>query len=204
MRPPAPTPPAPSFHRSATMYDSTVSGSPLQRQSHQPQQQQQPPPIFDALLARQQANAVPRQEHRTSQNSPTATVIASNSHTTHSPAMPPASDFESDPNTANDRIRLSLLWDKTPLNIWLEMSAPAEAFFQTFQQQADKRRRMFDRGEVTILLKGEKSAPDGEAYPLSIAEDDLEADWEETLSWVNENRRETSPHIYGRVQDGEG
>lgn len=46
--------------------------------------------------------------------------------------------------------------------------------------------------------------PDEEARPLSLAEDDLEADWEMTTEWLEANRRDKPPHIYGVVEMEEG
>jgi hypothetical protein len=46
--------------------------------------------------------------------------------------------------------------------------------------------------------------PDEEACPLSLAEDDLEADWEMITEWLEANRRDKSPHIYGVVEMEEG
>jgi len=142
------------------------------------------------------------------QPSPAHTVLGS--HIEHpQPLRPnpaPANPArEADPNKAADRIRLSLVWDATTLNVWLDLNAHGEAFYKAFQQQATKQRKdILDRATMTILLKKDKSIPDEEAYALSLDEDDLEADWETTLEWLDANRRDKSPHICGMVKKEEG
>jgi hypothetical protein len=100
---------------------------------------------------------------------------------------------------------MRLLWGATTLNVWLDLSAHGEAFYRSFQQQAVKQRKtILDRAMMTIKLKNDKNTPDDESYPLSLDEEELEADWETTREWLDENRRDTSPHIYGVMDMGEG
>jgi hypothetical protein len=106
--------------------------------------------------------------------------------------------------TPSSRIRLSLTYDATPINVWLDLDAPGEAFFQSFQQQCVKRMKVLDRSGAFIWLKPNKHAPDDEAYALSLDEDELDADWETTVAWIKENRRDKSPHLFGVVMVGEG
>jgi hypothetical protein len=91
------------------------------------------------------------------------------------------------------------------LNIWLDLSAHGEAFYKAFQQQAVKQRKnILDRATITIQLKKDRTVPDEAAYLLSLDEEDLEADWETTVEWLEANRRDKSPHIYGVVEIEEG
>ena len=144
----------------------------------------------------------------THQPSPAHTVLGS--HIEHPqplrPSPAPATPArDTDPNKATDRIRLSLVWDATTLNVWLDLNAHGEAFYKAFQQQATKQRKdISDRATMTVLLKKDKSIPDEEGYALSLDEDDLEADWETTLEWLDANRRDKSPHICGVVEMEEG
>ena len=188
------------------MYDGSAHATPVQQQ----QQHQQQNVFMEGLFAQQHAKVAAMEESGHSQNSPTVTVLGSRSlHTEHpqplhhSP-LPTASAHNVDQNTVTDRIRMNFLWEKTSMNVWLDMSAPGEAFFMTFQQLAEKRTRIFDRAEVTIYLKKDKKTPDSEAYALSLDEEELQTDWETTLTWLEDNKRETPPHVFGWVQVGEG
>lgn len=192
------------------MYDGSASATPVQQQPMQHRQQQQQHAFMDNLFARQ-ANIAAREDSRLSQNSPAATILGSRSlHSEHSQplhpsAMPSASTSSNDQNTTTEKIRLNLTWDRTILKVWLEMNAPCEAFFRTFQQLVEKRKGIFERADITIYLKKDNSTPDDEAYPLSLDEDELKVDWKDTLSWLRDNTGETvSENVYGRVQVGEG
>jgi hypothetical protein len=103
-----------------------------------------------------------------------------------------------------DKLRLGFDWGVTPMATWLDLRAPAEAFFKAFQHVVEKRKGIFERDTMTLYLKKDKQTPDDEAYPLSLEADELEADWERTVEWLQDNRREKPPHVYGRVQVGEG
>jgi hypothetical protein len=105
---------------------------------------------------------------------------------------------------ASSRIRLSLTWDATPVNVRLDLDARCEAFFRAFQQMCVKRKGDFDRSRTFILLKPDKHAPEDEAYALSLDEDELDADWETIVAWIKENRRDKSPHLFGEVRVEEG
>jgi hypothetical protein len=142
------------------------------------------------------------------QPSPAPTVL--DAHIEHPQPLRPNNAptthvHDSDPNQAADRMRLSLLWDATTLNIWLDLNAHGEAFYKAFQQQAVKQRKnILDRATITIQLKKDRTVPDEAAYLLSLDEEDLEADWETTVEWLEANRRDKSPHIYGVVEIEEG
>lgn len=90
------------------------------------------------------------------------------------------------------------------MSLWLDLAAPAEHFFDAFRQAADKRKRVFNRPETMIYFKRDKSSPDEEDFELSLEEESLEADWLQALDWLGENKKETSPHIHGKVQVDEG
>ena len=109
-----------------------------------------------------------------------------------------------DPNAAIVKIRLSLLWDATVINMWMYLNAPAEDFFQAFQEQAVKRKSIPERSMMRICLKNDKHMLEDESYHLSLDEEDLDADWETTLEWLEGHKRDKSPHIYGVVQIQDG
>jgi len=88
--------------------------------------------------------------------------------------------------------------------IWLDLRAPGETFYNAFHQLVEKRKGIFERAMMTIYLKKDKQMPDDEAYPLSLDADNLEADWDTTVAWLEVNRRDKPPHVYGRVEAGEG
>lgn len=96
------------------------------------------------------------------------------------------------------------MWDVTTVNVWLDTGASGEAFYHNFQQQVGKRKAISDRAMVRIYLRRDKNTPDDEVYELSLDEDELDADWETTVTWLEENKREKSPHIYGKVEIDDG
>jgi hypothetical protein len=161
--------------------------------------------MVEPFLSRQQSYETAIGDH---QPSPANTVLGSRIEhpqplRTNSVATTPVRD--ADPNKASDRIRMSLLWGATTLNVWLDLSAHGEAFYRSFQQQAVKQRKtILDRAMMTIKLKNDKNTSDEESYSLSLDEEELEADWETTREWLDENRRDKSPHIYGVMDMGEG
>lgn len=90
------------------------------------------------------------------------------------------------------------------MNMWLDMRADCETFFEAFKQLVTGRKGIFERSTTTILLKKEKATPDAEGCLLSLDIEALEADWETTVEWIQNNRRTKPPHIYGRIQAIEG
>ncbi|KAF2686955.1 hypothetical protein K458DRAFT_402477 [Lentithecium fluviatile CBS 122367] len=205
-RPPAPTPPlAHSYHRSTIMYDGSHPTTPVQQQ-----QQHSVHQFVENLVNRQHAHGAAVEPSRLSQHSPAVTVRGSHSSHIEHPqplrpvAAPNASGHNVDQNAASDKVRLNFDWGPTPMKVWIELRAPGEAFFEAFQQQVQKRKGMFERSQVTIYLKKDKKTPDDEACELSLDMNDLEADWEATVEWLEENRRGEPPRVYGRVQVGEG
>lgn len=102
----------------------------------------------------------------------------------------------------NRRLRLSLKWDKAPINLWLNLDSSAEVFFQTLQE-ASKHKRVHNWSSWVIWLKTELQSPDDSAYRLTLGED-LDADWETTVDWLQQNKRDKPPHICGSVEFDEG
>ena len=87
----------------------------------------------------------------------------------------------------------------TVIMTWLELDSPADAFFHAFQQQAIKRKVMPDRSLITIYLTPNQNATNEAARSLCLDQDEMEADWERTVEWLEKNRRERSPHIFGTI-----
>ncbi|CAN9293775.1 unnamed protein product [Alternaria alternata] len=76
---------------------------------------------------------------------------------------------DADPNKNAGRIRLSISWDVTTFNVWLDLNAHCDAFYKAFQQQAAKQRKsILDRATITIQLKNDKNMPDEEACPSHL------------------------------------
>ncbi|KAH9878149.1 hypothetical protein J1614_003366 [Plenodomus biglobosus] len=197
----AQAPPAASWHRSDTCVtgdDSSTTTVQHQSAQHHQQLPQFLQPIFNQ-------SKPPQQSSPTAVHPSRPAVQIDTSSPARSPAVLAASTHQtSDPNVAIGRIRLSLDWGLTPIQMWLDLCASGDAFFQTFQKHALQRKRTFERAETTIYLRQTKKGHDEEEYPVSLGEEELDADWELTVSWVVENKRDKPPHIHGRVEVGEG
>jgi hypothetical protein len=87
---------------------------------------------------------------------------------------------------------------------WLNLDAPAQWFFESIQPQLEKKKKSFDRNTVSIFFHSDKQMFDDEVCELPLGEDELEADWEDTVDWIRENKREKAPHVYVTVQFNEG
>jgi hypothetical protein len=184
-----------------------TSDEPTNTASIQHQHQQyQSHHLLETFIAQQRVHGAAMEDPEHPQYSPAATVLGSlSSRIEHPqplrpPGAPTTSAQDVDHNIATNKIRLSLLWDMTPVNVWLDLGAPGEAFFKSFQQMVKKRKPLSERAMMTIYLKKDKHTPDDKAYALSLDEDDLDADWETTVTWLEENKRVKSPHIYGWVE----
>lgn len=198
--PAAPMPPVHPHHRS-NMYDDSIRGAAIK--NHFPQH------FMDEAIARQHIQSAGFKDGSHSvQQAPAGTAFDSpaprmpQKHANQSSTSPTPSILHSDPSIATERIRLQLVWDLTPIMMWLDLHDSGEAFFQAFQLQADRRKRVFDRATMTIFLMTDKTTPENEAYPLSLNEDDLHVDWDTTVTWLEEHRREKAPHIFGKIDDG--
>lgn len=121
----------------------------------------------------------------------------------HAPSANPTSEI--DPNRAQDRIRLNIVWDTASINVWLGLTEPSDTFFREFQTEIEKRKKIItDRALLTIIVSNEKSTPAERSYRMELAEDCLDADWDITKEWLEDNKRDKAPHIYGRVEVDEG
>ncbi|KAH7381151.1 hypothetical protein DE146DRAFT_623977 [Phaeosphaeria sp. MPI-PUGE-AT-0046c] len=208
IRPPAPTPPLQSMHPSDNPYDGHTYGTRVQQ--HQDLPQQQPHHAFlHGLFERPQMRDAVVDGARHSHNSPTPTVLDTRSIVTEHPqplgpssipTMTATSSHNGGQSPGIDKIRLNFTWDKAPINVWLDMAAPAEAFYLAFHRIAEKRKKMFERDSVSIWLRRDKEMAEGDGYELLLNESDLEGDWETTITWLKENKRDTAPHVIGRVE----
>ncbi|KAI4609320.1 hypothetical protein J4E80_008569 [Alternaria sp. BMP 0032] len=173
--------------------------------NHRQDDRYNPHHVVEPLISRQQSYA---RNMEGQQSSPAPTVMDTHIEHPHPlrPNLGPGAPVrDADPKKATDRIRLSVVWDATTLNVWLDLNEYGEDFYQAFQQQAAKQRKdILDRTTMRIQLKKDKSLPYEEAYSLSLDEDELEADWETTCEWLNANKRDKMPHIYGVVETDGG
>ncbi|KAF2848340.1 hypothetical protein T440DRAFT_520037 [Plenodomus tracheiphilus IPT5] len=194
-------PPAASWHRSATYM--TGDDSSTTTIQHQPSQQHQQVPSFLQPMFNQQHPSQPLASSAAHPARPRTHIDTS--RLTQSPAIPTASTHHTgDPNVATDRLRLCIEWGKTPIMVWIDLCASGDAFFQAFHKLAVQRKRTLERTETTLFLRQTKEGLDDEEYPMSLDEDELDADWEMTVDWLKDNKKEKPPHIYGRVEVGEG
>ena len=99
-----------------------------------------------------------------------------------------------------ETIRLNCVWDKTLISVNIDLHANGETFFNTIQATFRKRKKTLDRSVHSILFKIEKASPDTDGCSLSFDEANLSMDWDSTLEWMNENRREKPPHLFGKVE----
>jgi len=116
------------------------------------------------------------------------------------PLVPTPATHTSNQSLHTDKIRLSCTLATSIFNVWLHPDAGVEAFLANVQREFETRNKPFDRAVTTILLKPDRGTPDSEAKYLSLGENDMMADWEETMEWLRANKRKTSPHIYGVIR----
>lgn len=107
-------------------------------------------------------------------------------------------------HNGSNKLRLCIMWEATQINVWLDMAGPGEAFFKAFQKVVGKRKIIPDRTMMTIVMKNDESMPDELAAWVPLDEDSLDADWDTVQEWLNKNKRDKTPHIFGRVEIGEG
>jgi hypothetical protein len=113
--------------------------------------------------------------------------------------VPTSSGSPGTTNQSNDKIRVNCTLDSTLLNFWLELDRHADAFIAYVQEAFKKRKLPFAQSATTILFKPDPRTPDESGYLLILDEDDLEADWAGTVSWLRENKNAASPHIFGTI-----
>jgi hypothetical protein len=152
-------------------------------------------------LAHQRPQGLEGETHHLVQPPSTATIRNTRStrvdHSQPTPAPIQVSGNNSE--TPNRKLRLSLKWDKTPVNLWLDLDGPAAAFFQALRD-VSKRRQVHDWDSLAIYLKTKSQSPGDIAYRLSLDAEELDADWETTVEWLEENKRDKTPHIYGSIE----
>jgi hypothetical protein len=175
--PPAPDPPPRSYHASA-LHDSssTVTATQERHFNHNP--------------------ATQKYQHSHSTHAEQHPVRAAGTFTNSVP--------EVDHNNGSSKLRLNILWDATQINVWLYTAGPGEAFFKAFQKEVGKRKTIPDRTMIKIVLKNDKDMPDELAYQVPLDEDSLDADWDTIKQWLDTNKRDKTPNIYGRVEVDEG
>jgi hypothetical protein len=133
-------------------------------------------------------------QHRTEPSRTSRTATADPTSPTHTASQDPGSE----------KIRVSCTLGSGSFKFWLDLDAPAQAFFQTVQPQLEKKRGLFDRTTVSFVFGRDKQMSDDEVCELQLGEDELEADWEETVIWIRDNKGEKAPQIYATVQFDEG
>jgi len=116
--------------------------------------------------------------------------------------LPPVQIPSNNSETPNRKLRLSLKWETTPVNLWLDLDSSADVFFQTLQD-VSKRRQVHNWNSWVIWLKTEPQSPEDSAYRLTLGED-LDADWDITVNWLEQNKRDKPPHICGSFEFEEG
>lgn len=116
---------------------------------------------------------------------------------------PPVQIPNSNSETSGRKLRLSLKWDKTPVNLWLNLDHPPERFSQTLQDVC-KRKDVKDWNSWVIWVKTGPLSPEDSAYCIALGQEDLHADWETTVQWLEENRRDKPPHLCGTFEFMEG
>lgn len=189
----SPTVVPPSFHRS--QFESV----PYQTQSrHQYDQQANESYQYQVPRDSNEGKQQPAQHSPmlTSRNTRTTQKDYSKSTT------PPVQIRSNNSETPNRKLRLSLKWDTTPVNLWLDLDSSAEVFFQALRD-VSKRRQVHDWNSWVVWLKTELQSPDETAYRLALGEE-LDADWDITVDWLEQNKRDKPPHICGSFEFQEG
>lgn len=82
------------------------------------------------------------------------------------------------------------LWDKT---LTPKRSSLA------FQRHVSRHRTMPDGCTIEILLQTEQIAPDVTGYPLTLDQDDPDANRGATVSWLERKKGKLSPHVFGKI-----
>jgi hypothetical protein len=106
--------------------------------------------------------------------------------------------------SSHDNIRVSCTLDSSILSFWLNLNADAQALYDIVQPKLEKKKGPFDRTAVLILFARDKQTSTGEVCELSLGEEEMEADWEGTVAWIRDNKRERPPHIHATIQFEEG
>jgi hypothetical protein len=121
-------------------------------------------------------------------------------HTSHpSTTAPVTSTHMAKPQPGFDRIRVSCTLGSSVFSFWLDLDSSAQEFFITLHKEFEKKKSILDRATTSILFTYDKTSND-DGREIQLSEDELEADWEETVLWIREKKRQKSPHIYAAVQ----
>ncbi|EAT91724.1 hypothetical protein SNOG_00229 [Parastagonospora nodorum SN15] len=90
-------------------------------------------------------------------------------------------------SSTTDRVRLICRWGVGRLNAWLELDSHPRKFIANIEKEFTRRKMIFLPAATTLLLKPHEDTLDEDAFYMRLEEDDLEADWDETIEWVNSN-----------------
>jgi hypothetical protein len=159
--------------------------------------------VHDFLRNQRERAAVPPRnapgatsKQRTDPSSASRPATADPASPTHTAGQSPGSE----------KIRVSCISPGSgPFKFWLDLDAPAQVFFDTVRPLLEKKRGPFDRTTASFLFGRDKQMSHDEVSDqLPLGEDELEADWEDTVTWIRDNKRDTAPQIYAAVQFDEG
>jgi hypothetical protein len=167
-----------------------------------PSNRVQPGELVDKFVRsqRERVTAPPRKAPGATPKQRTESSSTSRSATTNPTS--PTHTARQDPGS--EKIRVSCTLGSGSFKFWLDLDAPAQAFFQTVQPQLKKKRGPFDRTTVSFIFGRDKQMSDDQVCELPLGEDELEADWEETVTWIRDNKGEKAPQMYATVQFDEG
>jgi hypothetical protein len=100
-------------------------------------------------------------------------------------------------SSTTDRVRLNCRLGVRQLNFWLELDSHAGKFIANVQKEFTKRKIIFMLAVTTLLLKPYKDTLDEDAFYMRLEEDGLEADWAQTIQWVNSKIQGDHVFIFG-------
>jgi hypothetical protein len=109
---------------------------------------------------------------------------------------------EVDPNKPTDRLRLKIELGEgaTAVQIWVDLAGPCDAFYKDFCKQVEKRGIAFERGSASIVVRKNKETANKEAYWIQLDEGTLEADWNDTVQYLETHKANTTPHLIGVLE----
>jgi hypothetical protein len=181
---------AESYHRSSKAPDGPKNSTRLQ------------PDEFVQNFVRTQSEQVAAQSRGAPATTPNHRTDSSRT-SRPSTVDPPSLTQIAPQNPGSDRIRVSCTLGTSAFTFWLDPDAPAQEFFGTLHREFEKKRNTLNRATTSILFTRDKTSDD-EGREIQLSEDELEADWEETVAWIRDNKRQKTPHIYAAVQYDEG
>ncbi|KAH4614864.1 hypothetical protein HBH68_010030 [Parastagonospora nodorum] len=109
-------------------------------------------------------------------------------------------------SSTTDRVRLICRWGVGRLNAWLELDSHPRKFIANIEKEFTRRKMIFLPAATTLLLKPHEDTLDEDAFYMRLEEDDLEADWDETIEWVNSNIQGDQGIMFGvfEIEDERG